>query len=430
MWKIMPPFPEFKRKLGAPLSDGVKTNSTTWVREFEYCKVTLNVDAGIADIQWLSQLGVAYQGNFTGANLASAGLATSAGVNGTWTLNTTNDWVTGTGTGNARANLYTTNSWQSSGISSEGFTLKVTFKNNVSMARYSFGIVDAAYTISDSSDWLNEALVNAYGIGFSTAGLQRTSHYLGFNNGSSVSVLSTAQGDITLNTPQTMSITVTPNSWSYSLNGAPATKGSFVTPFDTTRNYRFIAHAQDPRNQNISSITLTTIAKPVANNQSATTPENTATNLVLTASDSDSTNLTYAIVSNPAHGSLGTLNPTTGAVTYTPTTNYNGADSFTFTAFDGSLYSTGTVSLTVTAVVAPFPITLTLGSGSSGSVTNLALSLPTVWGYYYVLQSATNLVAPVIWKNESTNAGTGGSLLLNVPVTPGKPHWFGRMLVY
>jgi hypothetical protein len=63
-------------------------------------------------------------------------------------------------------------------------------------------------------------------------------------------------------------------------------------------------------------------------------------------------------------------------------------------------------------------------------VTNLALSLPTVWGYYYVLQSATNLVAPVIWKNESTNAGTGGSLLLNVPVTPGKPHWFGRMLVY
>jgi hypothetical protein len=297
------------------------------------------------------------------------------------------------------------------------------------MVRYSFGIVDAAYTISDSSDWLNEALINAYGIGFSTAGTG-PSDYLGFNDGSSVSVLSTAQGNITLNTPQTMSITVTPSSWSYSLNGAPPTTGSFVTPFDTTKKYRFIAHAQDLRNQNISSITLTAIAQPVANNQSRTTPEDTATNLVLTASDSDSTNLTYAIVSNPAHGSLGALNPTTGAVTYTPTTNYNGADSFTFTAFDGSLYSTGTVSLTVTAAVAPFPITLTLGSGSSGSVTNLALSLPTVWGYYYVLQSATNLVAPVIWKNESTNAGTGGSLLLNVPVTPGKPHWFGRMLVY
>jgi len=34
----------------------------------------------------------------------------------------------------------------------------------------------------------------------------------------------------------------------------------------------------------------------VANNQSVTTPEDIATNLVLTASDVDSTNLTYAIL--------------------------------------------------------------------------------------------------------------------------------------
>jgi hypothetical protein len=147
-----------------------------------------------------------------------------------------------------------------------------------------------------------------------------------------------------------MYITVTSNSWSYSLNGATPTTGSFVTPFDTSKKYRFIAYAQDARRQNISSITLTKIAKPVANNQSPTTPADTAINLVLTASDSDSPNLTYAIVAGPAHGSLGILNPTTGAVTYTPTANYNGTDSFTFTAFDGSLYSTGTVSLSVGTV--------------------------------------------------------------------------------
>jgi hypothetical protein len=350
IFKIVPPFPEFNRKLGAPLSEGVRINSTTWVREFQNCKVTLNVDAGIADIEWRSQLGVAYQGDFTGADLASAGLATSAGVQGNWTLNTANDWATGTGGGNCRANLYTTQSWEGTGISSEGYTLNVTFKNNIDMVRYSFGIVDAAYAISDSSDWLNSALAGTYGIGFSTAGSGTNGDYLGFNNGSSVSELSSAQGNITLNTPQTMSITVTPNSWSYSLNGAPPTTGSFVTPFDTTKKYRFIAHAQDARYQNISSITLTTIAKPVANNQSPTTPADTAINLVLTASDSDSTDLTYAILAGPAHGSLGTLNPTTGAVTYTPTANYNGTDSFTFTAFDGSLYSTGTVSLTVGTV--------------------------------------------------------------------------------
>jgi hypothetical protein len=170
-------------------------------------------------------------------------------------LDTANDWVTGTGIFNARANLYTTNSWQSR----EGFTLNVTFKNNVNMVRYALGIVDADYPISASGDWLNSALIDAYGIGFSTAGSGTNGDYLGFNNGSSVSELSSAQGNITLNTPQTLSITVTPNSWSYSLNGAPATTGSFVTPFDTTRNYRFIAHAQDLRYQNISNITLTSL---------------------------------------------------------------------------------------------------------------------------------------------------------------------------
>lgn len=86
---------------------------------------------------------------------------------------------------------------------------------------------------------------------------------------------------------------------------------------------------------------------PVANNQSFVTPEDVATNLVLAASDVDSTNLTFAILSGPAHGSLSGLNPATGAVTYTPATNYNGNDSFTFTVFDGALYATGTVSIIV-----------------------------------------------------------------------------------
>jgi regulation of enolase protein 1 (concanavalin A-like superfamily) len=92
------------------------------------------------------------------------------------------------------------------------------------------------------------------------------------------------------------------------------------------------------------------IAAPVANNQNASTPEDTVDNLVLTATDADSTNLTYAVRTNPAHGSLSGLNPNTGAVDYTPASNYNGADSFTFTVSDGMLSSTGTVSLTVTAV--------------------------------------------------------------------------------
>ncbi|WDE98918.1 putative glycoside hydrolase [Lentisphaera profundi] len=52
MFGIVPPFPEFDRKLGRPISAGVRVSATTWQRKFEYCKVTLNVDHDIADIDW------------------------------------------------------------------------------------------------------------------------------------------------------------------------------------------------------------------------------------------------------------------------------------------------------------------------------------------------------------------------------------------
>jgi hypothetical protein len=61
-------------------------------------------------------------------------------------------------------------------------------------------------------------------------------------NGAASSVLSTGQGNITFNTPQTLSFTVTGTGYSYSLNGATATTGSMT--FDTSKNYRFIAFAQ------------------------------------------------------------------------------------------------------------------------------------------------------------------------------------------
>jgi hypothetical protein len=44
------------------------------------------------------------------------------------------------------------------------------------------------------------------------------------------------------------------------------------------------------------------------------------------------------------------FNLVTGALLYTPTANYNGPDSFTFTLSDGSLQATGTVSIAVTPI--------------------------------------------------------------------------------
>ena len=68
------------------------------------------------------------------------------------------------------------------------------------------------------------------------------------------------------------------------------------------------------------------------------------------APTSDGDTLTYTKVAGPSHGTArSTLND--GACTYTPAANYNGPDSFTFKANDGTVDSNiATVSITVTAV--------------------------------------------------------------------------------
>src|SRR5207247_3105883 len=63
----------------------------------------------------------------------------------------------------------------------------------------------------------------------------------------------------------------------------------------------------------------------------------------------DTTSITAGVVANPTHGTL-TLSAN-GSFTYTPAANYNGPDSFTYKANDGSLDSNlATVAITVTAV--------------------------------------------------------------------------------
>src|SRR5262245_64615382 len=84
---------------------------------------------------------------------------------------------------------------------------------------------------------------------------------------------------------------------------------------------------------------------PVANNGSASTNEDTTFNGNATATDVDGDSLTFSLVAGPAHGTL-TLN-SNGAFTYTPLANYNGPDSFTFKANDGTVDSnTATFKLT------------------------------------------------------------------------------------
>jgi len=84
---------------------------------------------------------------------------------------------------------------------------------------------------------------------------------------------------------------------------------------------------------------------PTVDNQSVTTNQDTPLPITLTGSDIDGNTLTFSVATNPTHGSLTGTAPN---LTYTPNAGYHGSDSFTFKAYDGTVYSTpGTVTITV-----------------------------------------------------------------------------------
>ncbi|QOV89384.1 tandem-95 repeat protein [Humisphaera borealis] len=108
---------------------------------------------------------------------------------------------------------------------------------------------------------------------------------------------------------------------------------------------------------NLATVTLGVTAvndAPVAADDVYTTAEDqplniSAPGLLSNDSDADGDPLTAGIVTGPAHGTV-SLNAD-GSFTYTPAANYNGPDSFTYRASDGTLSSSAaTVSLTVSAV--------------------------------------------------------------------------------
>jgi len=96
------------------------------------------------------------------------------------------------------------------------------------------------------------------------------------------------------------------------------------------------------------SITVTSVNDaPVAVAQSVTTAEDTAKAITLSGTDVDLNPLTYAVVTAPTKG---TLSGTAPNLTYTPSLNANGTDSFTFKVNDGTVDSAvATVSITITA---------------------------------------------------------------------------------
>ena len=135
------------------------------------------------------------------------------------------------------------------------------------------------------------------------------------------------------------------------------------------------------------------VGTPTANPQSDNVSFNTAKSITLTATDLDTPalTLTYAIATSPTHGALSGTAPN---VTYTPTTGYHGADSFTFTASNGTNTSAAaTVSLTVAAGVPtanPQTVTVTFNTAKSITLTGSDPDVPALSLTYAIGTSPTH----------------------------------------
>jgi VCBS repeat-containing protein len=155
-----------------------------------------------------------------------------------------------------------------------------------------------------------------------------------------------------------------------------ATNGTFT--YTPSANYHgsdsFVVTVSDGKGGTTTS-TVTVGVTPVADltsaNDSFTTDEDSILNASVATNDSTTSggNLTYAVATGVTHGTL-SLNAN-GSFTYTPSANYNGSDSFTYTVTDAASgeSATRTVSLGVTPVNdGPTTSNLTLTTAEDVSV--------------------------------------------------------------
>ena len=121
-------------------------------------------------------------------------------------------------------------------------------------------------------------------------------------------------------------------------------------------------------------------APPICQPVQATAAENVAAQVSFSCSSAWVPS-TYAVVSNPSHGTLSGLDAANGTVTYTPNAAYSGPDGFTYQATNSNGASNAaTVAITVADTTAPSVSITTPANGATyvlGQVVNAGYRAPT-----------------------------------------------------
>jgi len=124
---------------------------------------------------------------------------------------------------------------------------------------------------------------------------------------------------------------------------------------------------------NITVVGISTNTAPEAMEQSLNMAQGSSITITLAGTDADEDPLSYAIVSDPANGSLSGTAPN---VVYTPNSVYVGNDRFTFIVNDGSVNSNeATVSIDIAAVAGNTPPVASSQSVSTQENTAVTITL-------------------------------------------------------
>jgi VCBS repeat-containing protein len=199
----------------------------------------------------------------------------------------------------------------------------------------------------------------------------------------------------------------------------------FTPPTNFNGTVVFSYTLSDGTNSNTANVTVTVTAvndPPVANNDAFSTSEDVT--LVIPAAggvltndvDVDSAGLIALLVTSTSNGAL-SLN-SNGSFTYTPNTNFNGIDSFTYRARDGSV--TGNVA-TVSINVMPVNDAPIANNDSTNTLEDVPVTVR-------VLANDTDIEGgPLSVMSTSTTNGTAVISGSNVVFTP-SPNYFGTVV--